>query len=96
MASYRISPEAEADLYRIWLYGLERWGVDKADLYYAAFIERFEEISEQPLLYPAVDDLKEGYRRCVFKNRDSIYYRIEGGVVEIMAIIGSQDLDEWL
>jgi toxin ParE1/3/4 len=27
---------------------------------------------------------------------DSIYYRIEGETVEIMAIIGRQDLEEWL
>ena len=28
MANYRVSPNAEADLERIWLYGLERWGLE--------------------------------------------------------------------
>jgi toxin ParE1/3/4 len=46
-------------------------------------------------LYPAVDDISEGYRRSVC-GVDSIYYRIEGETVEIMAIIGRQDLEEWL
>jgi toxin ParE1/3/4 len=46
-------------------------------------------------LYPAVDDIREGYRRSVC-GVDSIYYRIEGETVEIMAIIGRQDVEEWL
>ena len=58
--SYKLSPEAENDLYRIWLYGVERWGVDAADRYYAAFFERFEVIAANPrqyLVYPC--------RRCL-------------------------------
>jgi len=58
-------------------------------------IERFDKLAEQPLLYPAVDDIREGYRRSVC-GTDSIYYRIEGQIVEIMALIGQQDVDEWL
>lgn len=93
--SYRLSPEAEADLYRIWLYGLEQWGVVEADRYYGEFFDRFEQIAANPVMYQAVDDIREGYRRSVC-GRDSIYYRIDAGVVEIMAIIGQQDLDAWL
>lgn len=33
MANYNLSPAAEDDLYRIWLYGLETWGEDAADQY---------------------------------------------------------------
>ncbi len=57
--------------------------------------EKFQQIADDPLLYPAVDDIREGYRRSVF-DRDSIYYRIDGEEVEIVAIIGHQDLKEWL
>ena len=52
MANYRVSPNAEAYLERIWLYGLERWGLEAADAYYAAFFYRFEQLAEQPFLYP--------------------------------------------
>jgi len=52
-------------------------------------------LAERPLSYPAVDDIRVGYRRSVC-GADSIYYRIEGEAVEIMAIIGQQDLDGWL
>ena len=96
MAAYRVSPEAEADLYRIWLYGLERWGIERADRYYAAFFERFEKIAEQPFFYQTADDIREGYRRSVC-GVDSIYYRIgDDGAIEIMTIIGRQNLEEWL
>ena len=40
----------------------------------------------------AKGDLKRIYRRGV----DSIFYRIVGNGVEIMRILGRQDIDEWL
>ena len=95
MASYKLSPNAEADSERIWLYGLEQWGVEAADQYYAAFFRHFEKLEEQPLLYQSVDHIREGYRRSVC-GIDSVFYRVKGDVGEIMAIVGRQDLDEWL
>ena len=95
MGSYRVSKNAEDDLYRIWLYGLEKWGVAEADRYIEALYRRFSELAEQPFLYPAVDDIREGYRRSVC-GCDSIFYRIDGEDVEIMAVIGQQDLEQWL
>ncbi|MCP5443660.1 MAG: type II toxin-antitoxin system RelE/ParE family toxin [Chromatiaceae bacterium] len=67
----------------------------QADKYLDAFFDRFEQIAQQPLLYQTVDDIREGYRRSVC-GVDSIYYRIDGKAVEIMAIIGQQDLYDWL
>ena len=95
MANYRLAPEAEADLFRIWLYGTRQWGIAAADEHHRAFHDRFEAIAANPLQYPAVDHIRDGYRRSVL-GRDSIYFRVDGETVEIMAIIGQQDLDEWL
>ena len=95
MVNYRISPQAQADLYRIWLYGLEHWGIDKADQYQADFVERFKQLAAQPFLYAVIDDIGKGYRRSVC-GTDSIFYRIDGDRVEIMTILGQQDLDKWL
>jgi toxin ParE1/3/4 len=94
MANYKLSPNAEADLERIWFYGLEHWGLETADSYHAAFFNHFEQLAEQPLLYPAAD-IREDYKRSVCGS-ESVYYRIEGVTVEIMAIIQQQDVDEWL
>ncbi len=93
MGKYKVSPQAEADLYRIWLYGLEHWGLAEADQYYAAFFERFEQLADQPLLYSAVEHIGKGYRRSVC-GVDSIYYRVNGDYVEIMTIIGQQDVSK--
>ena len=95
MASYRLSPNAVADLERIWFYGLEKWGVAQADRYIEALYQRFSELVENPRQYPAVDEIYRGYRRSVCGS-DSIYYRIDGVDVEIMAVIGQQDLENWL
>ena len=88
--TYKLSENAEANLTEIYAYGLRTWGEAAADRYYYALIARFEEIAQQPYLYPAVDFIREGYRRSVC-GVDSIYYRIENDTVEIMAILGSQD-----
>ena len=95
MASYRISEDAKADLRRIYRHGVREYGNALADQYYDAFFARFEELAEQPYLYQAVDDIREGYRRSVC-GVDSIYYRVEDDTVEIMAILGQQDLDDWI
>ena len=95
MGNYKISEEAETDLERIWFYGLETWGLELADQYHAAFFEHFEHLAEQPFLYPSVDDLRPGYRRSIC-GKDSVFYRMVGETVEIMAILGHQDQDRWL
>ncbi len=95
MGSYRLTEDAKADLIRIYRRGLRDHGATQADKYYSAFFDRFEQIAQQPLLYAVVDHIRVGYRRSVC-GRDSIYYRVQGEDVEIMAIIGQQDTGAWL
>jgi toxin ParE1/3/4 len=52
-------------------------------------------ISQRAFTFQSVDYIKKGYRRCV-DGVDSIYYRIDRGTVEIMAIIGRQELNDFL
>ena len=95
MASYKISQKARADLKRIWLYGVYTYGVNRADQYHEGLLNRFSLIAEQPFMFQSVDEIRAGYRRSVF-GHDSIYYRIQDDVVEIMTVLGRQDADEWL
>ena len=92
MAKYRLSNEAKEDLIRIHHYGVEKFGETQADKYFDTFFEYFDIISQRPFSFESVDYIKTGYRRCVC-GTDSIFYRINNGVVEIMAIIGRQDLN---
>jgi len=95
MAKYRLSNEAKGDLIRIHHYGVEKFGITQADKYFDMFFEYFDIIAQRPFSFESVDYIKKGYRRCVC-GVDSIYYRIENGTVEIMAIIGRQDLNSIL
>lgn len=92
MADYRLSNEAKNDLIRIHQYGIKKFGVSQADKYFHAFFDCFDDITTRPFSFESVDYIKYGYRRCVC-GVDSIYFKINKGVVEIMAIIGKQDLD---
>jgi len=95
MAQYRLSNEAKEALIRIHHYGVEKFGETQADIYFDSFFEYFDIISQRPFSFESVDYIKTGYRRCV-SGSDSIFYRINIGVVEIMAIIGRQDLNSLL
>jgi toxin ParE1/3/4 len=43
-------------------------------------------------MFPAVDHIREGYRRSVC-GKHSIYFRLADNGLEIMRILGQQDLE---
>jgi len=91
MSSYKLSNVAKEDLIRIHSYGVKQFGMTQADNYFNTFFEYFDLIAQSPYSFESVDFIKEGYRRCVCGS-DSIYYRITNTRVEIMAIVGRQNL----
>lgn len=91
MANYRLSQEAKDDLIRIYKYGIMRFGEVQANLYLSELLDEFERIGKNPEHFQSVDQIIPGYRRCVYK-ADSIYFRIILNTVEIMAIVGRQDI----
>lgn len=92
MANYKLSNVAQEDLIRIHHYGVKQFGVRQADKYFHSFFDYFDLIAQQPFSFESVDYIRPGYRRCVCGS-DSIYYRISNEAVEIMTIIGRQDLE---
>jgi toxin ParE1/3/4 len=95
MTNYKLSNVAKEDLIRIHQYGIEKFGIKQADKYFNTFFDYFEIISNSPFSFESVNHIRPGYRRCVCRS-DSIYYRINDKQVEIMAIIGSQELNNIL
>lgn len=91
MMEYRLSNEAKEDLIRIHQYGVKKFGMAQADKYFNTFFKYFDIIAQQPFSFESIDYIRKGYRRCACGS-DSIYYRINNGIVEIMAIIGRQDV----
>jgi toxin ParE1/3/4 len=95
MGEYRLSNAAKEDLIRIHHFGVKKFSITQADKYFNAFFDYFEIIAERPFVFESVDYIKEGYRRCPCGS-DTIYYRINDDMVEIMAIVGMQDLENIL
>lgn len=95
MVNYKLTKEAEADIIRIHQWGVSKHGETQADEYYWKLHQRFEQLAEQPYMYSAVDDIRSGYRRSVC-GVDSIYYRVVVGGVEIIRVLGHQDVVDLL
>ncbi len=92
MVKYKLSNVAKEDLIRIYHYGVKKFGMTQADNYFDLFFECFDMIAERPFSFESVDFIKMGYRRCVCGS-DSIYYKVNNDLVEVMTIIGRQDLN---
>ncbi len=90
MGNYELTKAAAEDFERIFDYGIDTFGLDQALKYLNGMKQRFDELAEQPRLYPAVDHIREGYRRSVYGSH-SIYYRTETRRVLIVRILGRQD-----
>jgi toxin ParE1/3/4 len=93
MSKHSLSVTAKEDLIRIYQYGVQKFGEKQADKYFQSFFEYFDVIAERPESFESVDFIKPGYRRCVC-GVDSIYFKMNEDIVEIMAIIGRQDLTQ--
>ncbi len=95
MAEYKLSNVVKEDLIRIHHYGVKKFGMVQADKYFDSLFGYFDIIAQRPFSFESVDNIKTGYRRCVCGS-DSIYFKVNNDVVEIMAIIGKQDLNNIL
>lgn len=91
MGRYILSNVAKEDLIRIHHYGVKTFGVAQADKYFESFFNYFDIIAQRPFLFESIDYIKTGYRRCVCGS-DNIYFKVNNDIVEIMAIVGRQDL----
>ena len=86
-----MSNTAKEDLIRIHHYGIGRFGIRQADKYFNELFNYFEKIANDPFSFRSVDHIRNGYRRCPCGS-ETIYFRIKNNEVEIMAIVGKQDL----
>ncbi len=95
MTKYKLSNEAKNDLISIHHYGVRKFGMTQADKYFESFFVYFDIIAQRPYSFESVDYIKKDYRRCVC-GIDSIYFKVNENTVEIIAIVGRQDLNEKL
>jgi len=91
MDGYRLSKRADEDFESIYIYGVLTFGLEQAEAYTAGMEIRFEQLANQPRLYPAIDHVRPGYRLSVYGSH-AIYYRIADNEVLIVRILRNQDV----
>lgn len=95
MGAYRLTAKADEDLASLYRYGIETFGLDRADSYFDSLIVRLDVIGEAPMQFQK-SDYRDGYRRSVHPPH-TIYYRIiDTEMVEIVRILRGQDPREEL
>ena len=90
MFDYFLTREAKEDLWRIYEFGVHRFGEAQADKYISMLHDCFDKITSNPFLFPVVSSYKNVERYCVC-GVDTIYYNIKADTIEIITIIGRQD-----
>ena len=90
MVRYRLTQAADQDFERIFEFGIDQFGLAQALDYQKGMKHRFDHLAQQPNLYQAVDHIRKGYRRSVYRAH-SIYYRIDQEFVLIVRILGREN-----
>lgn len=86
MAEYRLSPAAESDLERIWLYTRAQWGNEQSHRYIDHLINTFAALADAPQSATACDHIRAGYR-CRRVERHMIYFRMESYGIAIIRVL---------
>ena len=86
----KLTSIADQQVLNIYIFGAEHFGVVQAEKYYDGLMGHIDDICDNPFAYVRSDDIKPEHRRSVYKSH-SIYYRVSGDLVEVMAVIGRQD-----
>jgi len=93
---YVLRQVAESDLEDIWLYIFNNWGLEQADAYLEALLNRLAWLAEHPHAGKERSDIKSGYF-CFPEGRHLIFYQQHSNRVEIFGIVHqSMDYPEYL
>ena len=94
--AHHLSEQAAQDLEELYLWGLDRFGIEQADSYTDGLVTLLEQIGETPQLYQAVDWIRPGYRRAIYRSHAIFYVVMPNQDALIVRILGKQDLDSAL
>lgn len=86
MATIEISRKAENDLYSIWEWGVERYGLDSADEFINDLNTTFKKIADIPYGYTARPDLTETMRS---KNHKRAYIIFTSRLIKVYGLFAS-------
>jgi len=91
MTEYRLSAEAERDLYAIAAHSLETWGEAPAQRYLSNLHSLLERLARNPRLGVASDHIRPGYFRRRYESHMIFYTRSQNGITVIRVLHGQMD-----
>ena len=86
-SKYRISHTAILDLEEIWLYTLERWSKEQADIYYKSIIAEIENVAWDFERGKPITQIRAGYRSSKVNSHVVFYRKIDSDIVEIVRVL---------
>ena len=95
MASYKLSRRADHDIDAIFIFGVERFGIEQATEYLLGLHDHFERLTENPDVWPHITVQKQSFQRSVYQSH-AIYYQNNGDYLLIVRVLGQQDIDKAL
>lgn len=87
MPDFVLTKRAESDLIEIARYTLREWGSKQRERYIQEIFGLFSEIAEAPNLSQNRDDIRPDLKSRRHKNTHTVYFRVEGGVVQILRVL---------
>ncbi len=90
MVKYVLTEEAKEDLWRIFKYGTDKFGVLQAEKYFAMMHDCFRKIADFPEMFPVTIKRNVTLHFCVC-GVETIYYQIRDNQVVVLTIIGRQN-----
>lgn len=87
--TYQLTQAAASDLQGIVEWGIDHFGIDRAEDYAEGLLAHMNIIGEHPMRFQSVDEIRSGYRRSVYQSH-SVYYTQTDKLVLIVRILGRQ------
>jgi len=91
MFALKLTPRAEADLVRIWLYTFDMWGAEQAD----GYVDQIEESLKHLLIHPSLgadySHIRPAYRRLRIEQHD-VFYTVGTNELLIVRVL-HEDMD---
>jgi toxin ParE1/3/4 len=91
VTSYRISDRAAHDLFEIYLYGIEQFGLMQAERYKESLHHCFQLLAGNPRMGRTSNTIREGLRRHEHGSH-VIFYRLEVDHILIVAVLHGRSL----
>lgn len=96
MNRYLLTPAAQRDLFAIWDYTAEQWGIRQAEKYIRDLQKAIEDLAEHPQWGRSREEIRDGYRSYTC-GKHVVFYRTPPNSIDIVRLLHERmDFDSHL